>query len=385
MGIKDMLVREDFYKILRETIIDYARIVLGKDVTCEYEPFEGGEAWSINSVLGFVSRTPAHWGVRNYMKSEYNVRGSWVKNHMGKIAVDVITAIPFIGTSKKIYVSKNVFKPSIFIVPQNRSIRFYDYETMSVDCIVKAGFTSKYFDNQTAFRSTYHYEFLNPMQANGKGWFREPVLTGHPLVRTTDSLLFDNGMKNALNYLSTLAKDTFEWTPARQYVESLKEDIIRKTALAKEKKGINEAAATLHLLDLAVGLSNRLNRKIPTCITHGDFQAGNIWVEPSGRTLLYDWETTGRRSVWYDSATLSYSLRRAFGWESMVKSSDVEGLMKCVPNGIEVKIDRKGVLGVLLMEDILFYLDDMLELPKDWGRGSYDAFISNIKNLNWDV
>ena len=30
------------------------------------------------------------------------------------------------------------------------------------------------------------------------------------------------------------------------------------------------------------------------------------------------------------------------------------------------------------MEDILFYLEDMLELSEDWGNELYDAFIERI-------
>lgn len=385
MGIKDLLTREDFYKILRDTILDYARVVYQKDIKCEYDPFEESEAWSINAMLGFVARTPVPKGVRTYMKSEYNVRGSIVKNLIGKIAVDVISAFPSIGTTKKVYVSKGVFAPSFFIIPQNRSIRFYDYERMTVDCIIKAGFTSKYFNNQIDFRTKYSYDFLNPMLASGDGWFREKVLLGHPLVRTTDELLFEKGTEKALVYLKVLAKDTLEWVAVEPYVEAMKEDAIRKTALAKEKKGIQGAKATLKLLDIAVQLTQTITTDIPTCISHGDFQSGNIWIEPSGRTLVYDWETAGRRSIWYDSATLCYSLRRAFGWESMAGDTSDEGLMKCVPDGIDARMDRRGIIGVLLLEDILFYLDDMLELPNDWGRDSFDSFIARLQTLNWDL
>lgn len=380
-----MLTREDFYKILRDTIMDYAHVVLQKDVKCEYEPFEDLEAWSINSTLGFVSRIPVPKGVRTYMKSEYNVRGSIVKNVIGKVAVDVITTFPSIGTTKKVYVSRGVFAPSVFIVPQNRSIRFYDYERMTVDCIIKSGFTSKYFNNQIDFRTNYSYDFLNPMMANGDGWFREKVLMGHPLVRTTNKELFEKGNEKALDYLKALAKDTIEMTPIRPYVKTMKEEAIRETVLAKEKKGIQEADATLKLLDIAERLAQNIIMDIPTCISHGDFQSGNIWIEPSGKTLVYDWETAGRRSVWYDSATLSYSLRRAFGWESLVNDSGEGGLMKCVPDGVNAQMDRRGIIGVLLLEDILFYLDDMLELPNDWGRESFDGFIARLKTLNWNL
>jgi len=385
MGIKDMLVREDFYNILRDTIIGYARMFLHKEIQCEYEPFEGADAWRINSELGFVSRTPSPKGLRTYMKSEFNVRGSWLKNLIGTIGVDVITTFPFIGTSRMIYISKGAFNPAVFIIPQNRSIRFYNYKTMTVDCIVKAGFTSKYFDNQAAFREKYHYGFLNPMLEHGEGWFREPVLTGHPLARTTDPELFEKGNAKALHFLKTIARDTLEWIPAKPYFKSLKDDALKKIQLALEKKGIKEAIAANNLIEVAEALVKNVNAMIPTCMSHGDFQSGNIWVEPLGKTLIYDWETAGRRSVWYDSATLSYSLRRAAGWASLLNDATGNGLFLCVPDGIKKELNVKEIMGILLLEDILFYLDDMLELPKEWGFEDFDSFIRILAILNWQL
>ena len=254
-----------------------------------------------------------------------------------------------------------------------------------MDCIIKSGFTNKYFNNQIDFRTNYSYDFLNPMLANGDGWFREKVLMGHPLVRTTDKELFEKGMGKALDYLKVLAKDTLEWVAVEPYVESMKEDAIRKTVLAKETKRIREVDAVLRLLDIAVQLARTITTDIPTCTSHGDLQSGNIWVEPSGKTLVYDWETAGRRSVWYDSATLCYSLRRAYGWKLMIGDISVDNLVKCVPDGIEARMSRRGIIGVLLLEDLLFYLEDMLELPNEWGRESFDGFIARLKSLNWNL
>lgn len=384
MGIKEMLYREDFYNILRDTIIKYARVVLGKNICCEYTPFEGSEPWLVNRLLGFVSRSPVPSGVGVYMKSEYNIRGSFFKNLIGKVAVYIITKHPEIGSSRIVYVSSGVFKPNVFIVPQNRSIRFYDYETMKVDCIVKTGFTNTYFDNQTSFRKANHYDFLNPMLMSGEDWFQESILKGHPLARTTDTSLFEKGKEAAFQYLKSLATDTLEWKPIKEYVSLLKEELLVKIDRAKKSKSIIETEAAIRLIEKASALELKYNQDIPTCISHGDFQSGNIWIEPTGKTLVYDWETVGRRSVWYDSATLYYSLRRAFGWSKMLEDKTTDGLYKCIPDTVKIEMDRKTIIGVVLLEDILFYLDDMLELPDNWGSEIFDKFIRVIKELNFE-
>ena len=379
-----MLEREDFYRILRDTIKEYARNVLHKEVKCEYEPFETCETWVINTALGFVSRVPAPGGVKTYMRSEFNVRGSRLKNIIGKTAVNVISLFPRLGSTNKIYVSKGSIDKEVFIVPQNRSIRFYNYAKKTVDCIVKSGFTSKYFDNQATFRKQYQYDFLNPMIENGDGWFREPILIGHPLVRTTDEKLFVDGTEYAIRYLKELATDTLEWRQSNSYIEELRSNIIEKLQVAKDKKGIVEAEDAAVIVDNAIKWAKKYDGELPICVSHGDFQSGNIWIEPNGRTLIYDWETTGRRSVWYDSATLSYSLRRAYGWTSLMEDLSGKGMLLCVPDGVETNAPVRSMMGIILLEDILFYLDDMLELPENWGRDDFDGFINNIKMLNWE-
>ena len=355
MGIRDMLKREDFYTILRNTIIEYTRVVMRMEVRCEYTSFEGSEPWVVNSLLGFVSRVPMPRGLRIYMKSEYNVRGNFLKNLIGKAAVALISIFPRVGVSRIIYVSSGVFESTVFIVPQ------------------------------ASFRKAYQYDFLNPMLKQGKGWFQEPVLLGHPLVRTTDNVLFAKGIEDALRYLKRLATDTLVWKPFKEYVGGLKEEALIKIDKAMREKSIVEAKDTIELINTAVSLAQTDENDIPTCLSHGDFQSGNIWMRPTGETLIYDWETAGRRSIWYDCATLTFSLRRSYGWKSLLYARDSAGLCKCLPDNVNAKRCMTSIIGILLLEDILFYLDDMLELPETWGNEDFDRFICNIKGLNWSV
>ena len=38
----------------------------------------------------------------------------------------------------------------------------------------------------------------------------------------------------------------------------------------------------------------------------------------------------------------------------------------------------RGIKGIVLLEDLVFYLEDMLELPENWGVELFDAFIKRI-------
>lgn len=374
MGIKDMLKREDFYKLLADTVMNYAHLVLGKEAEVTYD--KGGsdqDEWAVNSLLGFVSRTPSPAGLKSLLKSEYNVRGSFLKNLLGKVAVEVVCAFPCVGRCRKMYVTKGVFPKEVFISPQNRSIRFYDYSRKIVDCMVKTGFTHKYFDAQASFRKQHNYLFMNPMLDSGEGWFREPILSGHPLARTTDQNAYEKGLKDAVAYICELAQDTLEMAKANEYVSELKDRLEQKLAKAVTVKKITSSDKAKIIIEKTSDHLLQLEGEIPTCLSHGDFQSGNIWVGKDGKTLIYDWETVGRRSIWYDSATIYYSLRRAYGWRSFWEDNLITSLsdIYLIPEGMTAKM----IKCLIMLEDFEFYLDDMLELPSVWGREECDEFI----------
>ena len=105
------------------------------------------------------------------------------------------------------------------------------------------------------------------------------------------------------------------------------------------------------------------------------------WVDDQGKTWLYDWETADRRSVWYDSAVLCYSLRRAYGWQTYLKDPSPTQLLQCDPVKTRTQEELTRIQSVILLEDMVFYLEDMLELPQDWGAQIYDGFADRMLQL----
>lgn len=381
MRIAEMLLREDFYKILADTVTEYYRKVYGKEIVFSYEKTPDCEKLIVNGKLSFVSRFPAPFGLRKFMLSEYNVRGSRVKYVAGKAAALLVSILPQLGKLCNAYISRDVLGKNTFISPQNRSIRFFDYDAMTVDCIIKSGFTSKYFANQLAFRKQYHYDFMLPLLDSGEHWFREPILTGHPLARVTDEAHYQKAMYDALTGMKQLATDTIGYEEASDYAQKLLNKIGTLLEEAKERKHIAHPERTLQIAQKAADLITASAMRIPTCVSHGDFQGGNIWVDDRGKTWLYDWETVGRRSVWYDSAVLQYSLRRVYGWQDFLQENLPAGICGCDPEKIRTEAQMTVIKAAILLEDIVFYLDDMLELPKDWGTQIFDDFAARMWGL----
>jgi len=376
-----MLTREDFYKILANTVTAYYRTVHNREVVFSYEKADNCEKLIINGKLGFISRFPAATGLRKFLLAEYNVRGNRLKYAVGKAAALAGSALPQIGKIRTAYISRGALGQNAFISPQNRSVRFFDYDAMTVDCIIKDGFTEKYFSNQLAFRKQYQYDFMLPLLDSGERWFREPILTGHPLARVTDEEKYKQCITAALRGIRQLAEDTMTFVSLAEYTQGLLAHIETLVREAAERKKIRFAEQTLSMARKAVEADSRCDMQVPLCVTHGDFQGGNIWMDETGKTWLYDWETSGIRSVWYDSAVLCYSLRRAYGWTAFLEDRQPREICNCDPEKTHSAEEYETIKRIVLLEDIVFYLEDMLELPENWGTQIYDSFAGRMWEL----
>lgn len=381
MRIAEMVVREDFYWILADTVTEYYRLVFRRDIVFSYEKTNGLEKLYINGKLGFIARFPAPSGVRKFLLAEYNIRGSRLKYLAGKAIAWLVGSFPQLGKVRSAYITADVFGKNTFISPQNRSIRFFDYDAMTVDCIMKSGFTSKYFSNQLAFRKKYQYNFMIPLLDSGDKWFRESILTGHPLARITNEALYQKAMADALAGISQLAEDTITYEESAVYIQTLLSKIKILLEEATQRKHITYGTETLQMAQRKAELCMAYPMQIPLCMSHGDFQSGNIWVDQNGKTWIYDWETVGKRSVWYDSAVLCYSLRRAYGWQQFYNEKLPAVICTCDPQKTRTAEEFNIIKSVIFLEDILFYLEDMLELPEDWGSQIYDGFAKRM----WDL
>ena len=65
---------------------------------------------------------------------------------------------------------------NVLIVPNNKSIRIFDYRTDTIYSVVKFGFSNKYMRRQIEFRNKYKYEFVLPVIDFGEDWFKEKYL-----------------------------------------------------------------------------------------------------------------------------------------------------------------------------------------------------------------
>ena len=373
-----MIQREDFWRILSETVKEYYQKVHHKSILFEYEKKPGLETVIVNDKLSFVCRPQAPSGLRRFLLAEYNVRGSKIKYVLGKVIVHIICKFPSIGKRRTAFITQGVLGKDVFISPQNRSIRFFDYGSMTVDCIVKKEFSSYYFQNQLQFRKNNHYSFMVPLIESGDNWFREPILSGNALARTTNQTMYEKGFTDVLNAIRQLANDTCQKINSIDYMRLVQGKLEMLILEAENKKGVANLENIREIIKNACDAILEYPISMFTVMSHGDLQGGNVWINEQGKTLIYDWETVDRRSIWYDVAVFCYSLRRVYGWKTLINDSTAKCLFYCDTAEKHDEKELYVIKNILLLEEFTFYLEDMIELPNRWGREIFNGFTERM-------
>lgn len=386
MKIDAMTIREDFYNILTKTLQDYYKEVFNHDIQIAVtSPSFASNILIYPKINAIVKRFPSN-KVIQYSYDEFNVRGSFVKFIAAKLYVFLCMHTGRVFASKELVYSNNsVFHSEILISPANRKIRVYDFSQGIVDAIIKTGFTKKFFNNELCFRLNSSYDFVLPIIEHGETWYRERILSGQPLARIKNQSLYEKCVRDAVNNMKIIAQDTLEHVNGNDYAKRLYSQISELLIIAKEKKRIKYYKIITEIARVAFQKASQLNAPLPIVESHGDLQTGNVWVDKTQQKVyIIDWETHGKRSVWYDCATILLSTRRANKLKMMVMQCDTSEVRSAILTNDKYKnYDMQAVMGVLILEDIMFYLEDMLELPSDYGGEIFDRITMEMDLLGW--
>ncbi|MGP8313519.1 hypothetical protein ACG0Z4_21910 [Enterocloster aldenensis] len=381
MDVTTMIKREPFYEILGETIEQYYIMVFNEQISFLNSKKADATKVYFYFVPSFLSTLPIKREMRDFLYSEYNIRGSKIKYLLGKLAVFAVTHSAGMIAKKKFYISSGTEKLNgILISPCNRSIRFYDFNNGYVDCIVKSRYSNGYMQNQLQYRLKCKYHFVPKIKKYGERWYREEIMYGNPLIRVIDDNVYYHAQETALKYMGIIARDTLKNIPIGEYIVKLKEKFDNVLAFFSNENSFLLSKMGEALFDSVYMKMEGVSLNIPTAETHGDFQGGNIWVNKQQEVIIYDWETVKRRSIWFDPATLLWKLHaRPF----------ISGLLNFVLdderfliNDDKKKYDisqKKLIACVLYLENILFYLDDLAQLPMAYSEDNCKNYIELLR------
>lgn len=386
MRIDEMVIREDFYNINENTLKRYFKTVHGKNVDIETKGYNLKNNMVIYPHVGSIMTRTPNIKILSFLLKQYNIRNKPLKRMLAKMYVlSCFFSYGLLAEKGLIIGNKGLINNSIAIMPANRKIRIYNFKEGYVDAVIKDNFTHKYFDNEMSFRLNNSYDFVPKIISYGKDWYREEILSGRSLARITDEVLYNKCVTDAAKYMSIIAQNSLEFIDASNYVQKLYEEISIKMNAAKAEKNIRSYDKILKIAEKASKNGALLNAPIPVTESHGDLQSGNVWVDKENeKTYIIDWETHEKRSKWYDCATIFLSTRRA----NMLKKMMDDREKNYVKQAILFNDDNKdynmlAVIGIITLEDILFYLDDMLELPLDYGGKIFDLAAEEFARMGW--
>lgn len=342
MKISQMLEREDFYEINKHTLDAF------------YIGGEGKTSLYIYPKLNAIITKSPSKSVRDYLLCEYSVRSNIAKKILVSVYVRSCLLTKGLMADKKIDVNATI-NSNTLIYPCNKKYRIFDFANQTVDVIIKNGFSDSDLKHEIEFRKKKDLpSFVPGLVSCSSCGYKEVIINGKPLARLSNG--FEKYRDTAYSLLCDYRKQQTVKINGKKYQKKLKEKIDGLTTNKVKQKSLLEKV----VLKL---LSVQIEDEISTTFSHGDLQAGNIWIENNtGKIFIIDWESWAIRSCWYDKATLYDDLR---------------------PGGLDAYFIREIKLTervIVLLEDIIFQLTELNNLPESYGEDQFERYLSQMNS-----
>lgn len=387
MTILEMFEREDIYSILEKTMVEYYQEVFQKEVTVSIRKRHFLRKLVIYPRLGIVVPLIPSWAVIKRTYVSFDVQENLPKKLFAwaYITLCFLTFGLLADASMELSDYSVVDKHQV-IIPSNRKIRIYDYRKKYVDSVLKVGFNDLYFRNEVKVRKNPAYDFILPVTDNGKRWYREPLLRGRCLVRTSGEN-YKKYLDSVLGDLKEIYSASLIEMDAAEYCSKLADNYYPLISKIVKEKHINCAKKLDIVIQKSLDITSRSEMKIPMVLSHGDLQTGNIYVdEDNDKVYIIDWETAKQRSAWYDAATVLCSTRRKNRFSDMINHIADDQVKNSILTFDENKNrDMRVVSAVLLMEELGFFLEEIVDLPGDMGSEIIERYEYEIDRVKWEI
>ncbi len=341
MKIAEMLKREEFYKINAETLSSYYG---GEGENTPLYVYPG-----LNAI---VTKRPSK-KVREYLLTEYGVRGNFLKRFAVRSYVRLCLASGGIMADRTVTLPNKATADTL-IYPCNRKYRIFNFDSRTVDVQIKSGFPSEQLRHEIEFRTREGIPgFVPLLVSHCDSGYSENIIDGRPLARITDG--FEKYKQKAYNELSVYARQFDSVITGKEYSERMRAKI--------EGYGYECSRLTDNLCLAVSGIP-----EIKITFSHGDLQAGNIWIENgTGKVYIIDWESWGMRSEFYDKAALFDGLR----------PGNIENYF-----GKNIPVCEKAVV---LLEDLVFQIEEYRSLPDGFGKEKLEDYIRKVTEWSLSI
>jgi len=163
---------------------------------------------------------------------------------------------------------------------------------------------------------------------------------------------------------------TLQFEPWREFIDRIVDTIERLLLLIRLLDDKIKQTLRNAVKKLAERLLKEHPATIPTVVSHGDFQAGNILWD-GDRAMILDWEYAGRRSAWYDvlvyglefrSGGDSFGRLQAFVHQGKLSRPQVIS-MDALKEAAGYQSQRNFTAGVFALEEVIRWLTELTPPP----------------------
>lgn len=385
MTIQEMFEREDIYSILEKTLKEYYKDVRHKAIEVHVSKKHFLKPLLIYPRLGIVVPRFPSWGVIRRTYVSFDVQNNLPKKLFAWAYVTLCFLTFGLLADASIELSDpNAVKRSTAIIPSNRKIRIYEYGEEYVDSILKVGFNDMYFKHEIEVREGTPFDFVLGLIDHGHRWYREKLLKGRCLVRCS-GVEYDKYVNQTIEDLKLFYSSHMYTVNSSAYAGSLSEDYNRIIKEIEKTKGIKCGNKLRTVLQKMVSVCYEKSAIIPITLTHGDLQTGNIYIdEENSKLYIIDWETVKNKSIWYDAATMICSTRRKGKFSEMINRRKESAVQTDLLVFDELKNrDADLVAAILVLEEMGFFLDEIVDLPGDMGSEIIERFEYEIDHIDW--
>jgi hypothetical protein len=304
MRVSEMRAREDYDRILRDTLTRGWSLQFGERVTVSaVSAGTAGQAWRHHELLGAYCVARPSVQVRRFLRDWF--RHTRVKGRA--LAQWLVGTAMASGLGLALVWGKGFrTSPALpdarrrLVLPGNQRIRVFDFGAGTVRAMLKVGSADGAIRNELAIRGAKAKGPFPPITAGdaSAGWFEEPIIEGYALPRVPPRFDEERLAERAAVALDEWSGLTVRSVDAGDHAESLRGEI--RGALDATPEG---GDAWREVVTGAAWLADVASKAgtVELARVHGDFQPGNVLVSPNGQDVtIVDWEHSAIRFRPYD-------------------------------------------------------------------------------------
>lgn len=370
MRLDLLLAREPFPTVLATTLSGYLGARTSWQGRVDWiEGGGGGPALRVHPKLNLIFSPTCPVAPLRELAAEYAYHPQTWRRVLQSAYVRYAVIRPLSGVLARARVQLEPFPEALAeccILGGNQALRIVDLVRDTSVVIRKRGYRRAFLDTAVGLRRAYPH-LPGPRLLDWdltQGWYLEERMRGLPLNRVSAPDRVAQALSAARGALVTLYEGTIR---DESRADWMAERLGRIRAECQVLPSVYSPAVRREILALAETLVNRIGQgpeasaPIPTVISHGDFQPGNIIVptqSDAGPVYVIDWEYAARRCCWYDAVVYALASRFPRDLANRVRdfwrdpSASAAALAWCGAGG--------GGQAALINRTLVFLLEDLL-------------------------